>query len=229
MGFLKRCGSLVRGFFGLSLRNVEERNPDILFEDINNRIYKARREAEEQIIEIQTNAEMMRLEMRNAEKKLYAVKERIEAARKKGDKDLLVELLIREEELENAYEANKASYNSAMAEVARIKEDYKIFESEMNARINEIKALKSQAKIASIKENINSLNYKYSSKDSKLGELNRSIEQAREIVNKKTAKANAVGLLNDSSVELKLRRLDLDSARERAVLKAETMLRQKED
>ena len=37
----KRFKAIVRGFFGLLLGNLEEQNPDILFEDIKNRIQKA--------------------------------------------------------------------------------------------------------------------------------------------------------------------------------------------
>jgi len=40
---------------------LEENNPELLFEDIKNQINKARKEAEQQILEIQTNAEMIKL------------------------------------------------------------------------------------------------------------------------------------------------------------------------
>ena len=68
MGFFSRLGSLIRGFFGGLLGGLEENNPDLLFEDIKNQIKKARKEAEQQIIEIQTNAELIKIEMKNAEK-----------------------------------------------------------------------------------------------------------------------------------------------------------------
>jgi len=43
---------------------LEENNPELLFEDIKNQINKARKEAEQQILEIQTNAEMIKIEMK---------------------------------------------------------------------------------------------------------------------------------------------------------------------
>jgi len=224
MGFFSRLGSLIRGFFGLFVGGIEEKNPEVLFEDIKNRIEKARKEAEQQIIEIQTNAELIKIEMKNAEKNLNAVRARVEAAQKQGDKDLLVELLIQEEEYQNTYETHKATYDKAMEEVARIREDYKIFESEMNAKLNELKMLKSQAKMATLRENINSVNAQYTSKNSKIGSVNESMERAREIVNKKTARANAIESLNDNNMEMKLKRLDMNSARERAKARAEAML-----
>lgn len=224
MGFFKRIGAMIRGFFGLFVGGLEEKNPDILFEDIKNQIEKARKEAEQQIIEIQTNAELIKIEMKNSEKNLNAVRARVEAAQKQGDKDVLVELLMQEEEYQNTFETHKATYDNAMAEVSKIREDYKIFESEMSAKLNEIKTLKSQAKMASLRENINSVNARYTSKNNRVGNVNESLDRAREVVNKKTARANAVESLNDENMELKLKRLDMNSARDRARARAEAML-----
>ena len=186
MGFFSRLGSMVRGFFGMFVGNLEEKNPELLFEDIKNQVEKARKEAEHQIVEIQTNAELIKIEMKNSEKNLNAVKARVEAAQRQGDMDILVELLVQEEELQTTYETHKATYDNAMVEVARIREDFKIFESEMNAKLNELKTLKSQAKMAALRENINSVNAKYSSKNNRVGSINDSMDRAREIVNKKT-------------------------------------------
>lgn len=224
MGFFSRMGALVRGFFGLFVGGLEDRNPELLFEDIKNQIDKARKEAEQQIIEIQTNAELIKIEMKNAEKSLNAVKARVEAAQRQGDKDVLIELLVQEEEYQATYETHKATYDGAMAEVAKIREDYKIFESEMNTRLNELKTLKSQAKMASLRENINSVNAQYTSKNNRVGNVNESMDRARELVNKKTARANAIESLSDNNMEMKLKRLDMNSARDRARARADAML-----
>jgi phage shock protein A len=224
MGFFKRLGALIRGFFGLFVGRVEEKNPEVLFEDIKNQIAKARKEAENQILEIQTNAELIKIEMKNSEKNLAAIKARVEAAQKQGEKDLLIELLMQEEEYQSIYDTHKATYENAMSEVSKIRDDYKMFESEMSAKLNELKTLKSQAKMASLKENISSVNAKYASKSNRVGKVNESIDRAREIVNKKTARANAVESLSQDNVDLKLKRLDMNSARDRARARAEALL-----
>ncbi len=224
MGFFSRLGALIRGFFGKLLGGVEENNPELLFEDIKMQIDRARKEAEQQILEIQTNAEMIKIEMRNAEKNLMTIRARVDAAQKTGDKDLLIELLMQEEEYQATYETHKATYDAAMAEVSKIREDYKIFESEMNAKLNELKTLKSQAKMAQLRENINSVNARYTSRNNTVGNVNESMERAREIVNRKTARANAVESLGDTNMELKLKRLDMNSARDRARARAEALL-----
>jgi len=224
MGLFSRLGNMFRGFFGLFVGNMEERNPEALFEDIKNQIDKARREAEQAIIEIQTSAEMIKIEMKTAERNLNAIKSRIDSAQRTGDKELLVELLVQEEEYQNVFETHKATYENAMIQVAKIREDYKIFESEMNAKLNELKTLKSQAKMANLRENINSVNSQYTSKNSRVGSVNDNLDRARDIVNKKTARANAVESLNQDNIDMKLKRLDMNSARDRAKARAEALL-----
>lgn len=224
MGLFSRLGHMFRGFFGLFVGNLEERNPEALFEDIKNQIDKARREAEQQIIEIQTSAEMIKIEMKTAERNLNAIKARVDSAQRVGDKELLVELLVQEEEYQTVFETHKATYENAMVQVEKIREDYKIFESEMNAKLNELKTLKSQAKMANLRENINSVNSQYTSKNSRVGSVNDNLDRAREIVNKKTARANAVESLNSDNMDMKLKRLDMNSARDRAKARAEALL-----
>lgn len=224
MGLFSRLGQMFRGFFGLFVGNLEEKNPEALFEDIKNQIDKARREAEQQIIEIQTSAEMIKIEMKTAEKNLNAIKARVESAQRVGDKELLVELLVQEEEYQTVFETHKATYDNAMVQVEKIREDYKIFESEMSAKLNELKTLKSQAKMANLRENINSVNSQYTSKNSRIGSVNDNLDRARDIVNKKTARANAVESLNQDNTDMKLKRLDMNSARDRAKARAEAML-----
>ena len=224
MGLFSRLGAMLRGFFGLFVRGIEDKNPDALLEDVKNQIERERRDAEHRIVEIQTSAEMIKIEMRNAERNLSAVKARIEAAQRQADKELLVELLVQEEDYQTTYETSKATYESGMSDVLKVREDYKLFESEMNAKLNELKTLKSQAKMAQLKENINSVNAKYTSKNSRIGNMNENLDRAREIVNMKTAKANAVESLKDTNLDLKLRKLDMNSARDRARARADAML-----
>jgi phage shock protein A len=94
----------------------------------------------------------------------------------------------------------------------------------MNAKLSELKSLKSQAKMASLRESINSVNATYTSKNNRVGSINDNMDRAREIVNKKTARANAIESLNGDNMEMKLKRLDMSSARDRARARAEAML-----
>jgi len=215
---------MFRGFFGLFVRNVEDSNPDALIEDIRNQIDRARKDAEKQIIDIQTNAELMKIEQKKSERELETIRSRIKTAQRQGQKDLLIELLIHEEDAQTIFDANTEAVTTALAEVDRIKADYKIFESDMNRRLNELRTLKSQAKVASLREDINSANARYSSRNNRVSKVNESMERARELVNTKTARANAMESLGEMNMETKIRRLDADSARERAMARAEALL-----
>jgi phage shock protein A len=215
---------MFRGFFGLFVRNVEDSNPDAMFEDIRNQIDKARKDAEKQIIDIQTNAELMKIEMKKSEKELETVRTRIDMAKRQGQKDLLIELLVQEEDVQAVFDANKAAVDTALTEVDRIKGDYKLFESDMNRRLNELRTLKSQSKVATLRGDINSANARYSASSSRVSKVNESMERARDIVNTKAARANAMESLGEMNTETKLRRLDADSARERAMARAEALL-----
>jgi len=224
MGLFSRLGAMIRGFFGLFVRNVEDSNPDALIEDIRNQIDIARKDAEKQIIDIQTNAELMRIETKKSEKELETIRARIETAKRQGQKDLLIELLIQEEDSQAMFDANTQAVTTALTEVDRVKNDYKLFESDMNRRLNELRTLKSQAKVAGLREDINSANAKYSARSSRISRVNESMDRARDMVNTKTARANAMESLGEMNVESKFRRLDADSARERALARAEAML-----
>jgi phage shock protein A len=224
MGLFKRLGDLIRGFFGSKLSRIEENNPDILLEELKSKIEKTARDAEKQIVEIQTTAELIRIEMENSKAGLDRITTRMEAAKSRGDIELLAELIIQEEDYRQAYEADKEMYNKAIDEVSRIRSDYKIFESEINARIAELKTLKSKAKIAELRENIVALNTKYSSKNKRLEDLNSSMEKAREVINIKTARANAYETLAEGDIELRLKRMDMAARRELAFSKARELI-----
>jgi phage shock protein A len=215
---------VIRGWFGLGVSGIEKANPDALFEDIKMQIEKARGEAEKQILDIHTNAELMKIEQKKSEKELETIRARIQTATKQGQKDLLVELLIQEEDAQQVYDANKQAVDTALGEVDRIKNDYKTFESDMNRRLNEIKTLKSQAKVAGLREEINAANTKYASGSNRMSKVNESMERARDIVNAKTARANAVESMGSMNTEVRIRRLDADSARDRALARAEALL-----
>jgi len=224
MGFFSRLGRIIRGFFGLFVSEIEKANPDALFEDIKNQIERARREANDQIIDIQTNAELIKVEMKQVEKNLQAVQAKIESVKAAGQKEALVELLMQEEEIQQVYEAHQSTYENASSEVAKIREDFKIFESEMNQKLEEVKSLKTQNKLASLKESINSINAKYTSKDNKVGEINEALEKARDMVNQKTARANAISSLKEEDIDSIIQKIDVNSARDRAKARAEAML-----
>ncbi len=224
MGVLSRFATMIKGFFGKGVDVLEEKNPDIFLNELKNQIEKTKQHAEKQILEIQTNAELIKIEMVNSKTSLDRINSRIEAAREQGDIDLLTELIVQEEDYLQSYELSRQMYEKAMGEVARIRDDYTVFEAEMNSRLTELKTMKSQAKIASLRENITALNAQYSNGNKQIDRLNENIDRARDVVNIKTARAKAMQSLNEEDVEMRLKKMDMGIRKKRAREKAENML-----
>lgn len=216
MGFLKRTGNLIRGFFERLLGNIEQNNAELLLEDVKNKIERARKNAEKTLIEIQTNAELARLEIKKHEQILEGIGVKITMATAKKDKELLTDLLVLEEEEKVSLERARDTHKEAVDNALRVRDEYKIFESEMKARLDEIRNLKSKAKIADLKENICKLDDTYSSA--------KDFYTAENIVTRKKASADAREMLKTESTEYKIKKMDSDAIRERAEARASLML-----
>lgn len=229
MGLFGRFKSLIRGYFASLTGRLEEQNPELLIEDAQVRIDKSRKEAEKQLIEIQTWSEMIRLDLKAAERDLIAVRERIAAATEHRDRELLIELIMQEEECTARYDERKNAFDSAVAEALRVRDQFKQFESEMNARLKELHNIKSQVRLARMKENINNLSEKYGFGGANRSDINDSMDKLRNIVNLKTARANAVESLKEENITSKIQKLDRKVARDKASLKADELLNKKND
>ena len=145
MGLFSRIGKVIRGFFGIFVSSLEKSNPDALFEDMKNEIDKARRDANDQIVEIQTSAELIKVEMKDSQRNLDTVRTQIDNAKNSGQQEILIELLMKEEELGSIHEIHRETYEKATAQAEKIREDFKIFESEMSQKLRDIKTLKTQS------------------------------------------------------------------------------------
>jgi len=229
MGLFGRVKSLIRGYFGVLTGRLEEQSPELLIEDAQVRIDKSRKEAEKQLIEIQTWAEMVRLDLKATERDLIAVRERIAAATERRDRELLIELIIQEEECTARYEDRKVAFDSAVGEALRVRDQFKEFESEMNSRLKELHNIKSQVRLAKMKENISNLSDKYGFGGSSRSDINDSLDRLRNIANIKTARANATESLKEESLTSKIQKLDRNVARDKASTKADQLLNIKKD
>lgn len=224
MGIFKRMAGLVRGFFSKIVGSVEDNNPELVLQELNDLVERTRKGARDSIIRIQTDAELIKLEEQESKKRLEDVRTQIENAKNSRDLEVMTELLMREEEYLHEYEGNRAHYEKSIQEAAKVREEYSIFESEMNAKLSEIKSIKSRSRIASLRENIASLNSRQLSGSDTQSKLNNAMNKARDVVNTRTARANAYEAINDSDTNIKIRRLNVQERYKRARIKAVNML-----
>ncbi len=225
MGLVGRFTGLVKAFFSKMVGRVEDRNPELVFQELNELVEKTRREVRNSIIRLQTDAELIKIEAQEAKQRLESVQRQIEAAKSACDVELMTELLIKEEECESEYENCRVSYEKSLQEATKVREEYKIFEAEMNSRLSEIKSIRSRSRIASLRADIAAItNGELRGGGGSLNRLNETIARVKESVNLRTAQANAIDSLSEDDTRLKLRRLDMQERYKRAKEKAVSML-----
>ena len=133
MGFLERTGNLIRGFFEKTLGGLEEEHAELLLEDVKNKLERARKQAERTLIEIQTNAELSRLEIKKKEQLLEGIAIKIAMATAKGDERLLTELLILQQQEQQELEQLQETHKEAVEHALRVKEQYQLFSDKLNS------------------------------------------------------------------------------------------------
>ena len=218
MGILSRIKALFSGFLGTTADKLEAKNPQLLIKEAEQKIQKSRKEAQKQLVEIQTWAETVRIDMKEAEVKLADVKTKITIAAEEGDKKLLTELFVAEEQLESELEEKKRLHRAAVDEAIRVRDNYKCFESEMNSRLRELDAIKTQSEIVAMREKISATNYRYGN------EYDDNINAVRRSLNQRCAKITAMEQLQTDSSDINIKMLVDKAAVKRAEAKATALL-----
>ena len=218
MGILSRIKALFSGFLGTTADKIEAKNPQLLIKEAEQKIQKSRKEAQKQLVEIQTWAETVRIDMKEAEVKLADVKTKITIAAEEGDKKLLTELFVAEEQLESELEEKKRLHRAAVDEAIRVRDNYKCFESEMNSRLRELDAIKTQSEIVAMREKISATNYRYGN------EYDDNINAVRRSLNQRCAKITAMEQLQTDSSDINIKMLVDKAAVKRAEAKATALL-----
>ncbi len=227
MNILRRFSGMVSGFFGKTAQRLENSSPESLIADAQNRIEKSRKEAGAQLVEIQTWAEMARVEMKEAEVRLADVRGKIRLAAQVRDRELLTELFLQEEHISRDYEEKKMYYEGAQEQAKQVRDHFRQFESEMHDRLRELSAIRSQSQLVRLRENIAKIDDRYSSVCSNgvsPSELQAGIDRMRKGLNERYARVSAVSKLRSANTEEQVRRLDHRLAIERASGKATRLL-----
>lgn len=218
MGIFLRIKNLFGGFIGTATDKIEAKNPQLLIREAEQKIQKSRKEAQKQLVEIQTWAETVRIDMKEAEVKLADIKTKIDMAAQERDKKLLTELFIIEEQLETELGEKKRFHKAAVDEAIRVRDNYKSFESEMNSRLRELDAIKTQSEIVAMREKISATNYHYGN------DYNDSINSVRRSLNQRCAKIAAMEQLSKVSTDINIRNIAEKSALKRAEAKVAALL-----
>ena len=221
MVIFSRIKALFSGFLGTTADKIEAKNPQLLIKEAELKIQKSRKEAQKQLVDIQTWAETVRMDMKEAELKLSDIRIKIDMAAKERDKKLLTELFIIEEELEAELDEKKRIHAAAVEEAIRIRDNYKHFESEMNSRLRELDAIKTQSEIVAMREKISGIDYRYGTNyDDNINAIRRSLNQ-------RCAKIAAMQQLREDSTESSMRKITDKMTLQRAEAKAASLLEER--
>lgn len=218
MGLFDRIKALFKGFVGTTAEKIEAKNPQLLINEAEQKIQKSRRAAEKQLVEIQTWAETVRLEAKEAEIRLEDIKVKIEMAAQEKNKQLLTELFIAQEQAAGELEEKNKLHSAAVSEALRVRDNFKRFETEMHNRLRELDAIKTQSEIVAMREKISEMNYIGTN------EYDNSINAVRRSLNKRCAKIAAMEQLGTSDVNNNIREIADKAAYKRAEAKAEALL-----
>lgn len=200
MGLFRRIRAVIRGFLSLFVSRVEEMSPEALMQDVSYQIDKAKREAERQIIDLQTSAELIKIENDELGKKASDINVKMIRAKEAKDLEILAMLICEKDDCGDVIKENTDIYKSVMKEVDVLKAEYKYFVLDMGEKIAELKKLKSQAKMTDIKTNINSLRLEFSNRSKSTENMRNSLDRVKEIINQRTAKSNAIFSFNQDNL-----------------------------
>lgn len=227
MNIFRSISGMVSGFFGKAASRIEDSSPESLIADAQNRIEKSRKEAGAQLVEIQTWAEMARMEMKEAEVRLADIQGKIRLAAQMRDRALLTELFLKEEHIRQEYEEKKSYYEGAQAQATQVRDHFRQFEQEMHDRLRELSAMRSQSQLVRLRENIAKIDDRYSAvsgNGTSPSELQAGIDRMRRGLNERYARVSAVAKLRSANTEEQVRKLDYRLALERASGKASRLL-----
>ncbi len=220
MGILERIRALFSGMVHGTAHKLESNNPEWLIADGEERIRKTRKKAMEQLIEIQTWTEMIRLDMKEAEDDLVEIQDQISLATVKGDRDLLAGLILKQDDYQEYYRSKKYLFDSAVEEAKRIRDNYHRFEGEMNEKTRLLKNIKSQAKLAEIRGHILDLEETYNSNS----QLSENIDNLRFIINQQSARVMAAEQVERDRLSSRVKELEYNVKWNNALERASALL-----
>jgi len=215
MGLFARLGRVIRGFFGLFVSRVEEKNPQAMLEDLKNQLNEARVRYNTTTANIIAREKVAAAKVKNAQKELDECRRMIQEAKRQNNREMALQLLIQEETLMATLETTQQAYEAIKAEADNARREFENFQNEMYQKMSQIQQLKTQADLAELKKEMNNLRSNFATEDG-AGKISEGLKQAEEIIQTRLAKEEAIAELGKNSVEAQMRDLRASAARRRA-------------
>jgi phage shock protein A len=210
-----RIGRLIRGFFSLFIGGLEEKNPKAMLEDLKNQLNSAKVRYNTTTANIIAREKVAAAKLKSANKELADAEALIQEAKRQNNRELALQLLIQEENLQAMLTTTQQAYDSIKIEADNARKEFDNFQNEMFQKMSQIDQLKTQADLADLKKEMNSLRSNYAT-DGGAGKLNEGLKAAEEIITGRLAKEEAVSELGSNSIDAKMRDLKASANKSRA-------------
>lgn len=223
MGFWARLGNIFKGFGSLFLKDIEEKNPEIAYENSINSMtvkYGALKKAAGAIIrrrdEIQLNLDEER-------KKMIQVTAELTAAVEQSDREAGEYLIQQQTLLTNSIADLESDFEIAVKEADNVKSDLMSVKGEINKLKHEKDRNLARLKSAEAKEKINA-QIEGLSPEAEI----QALDNVRTHIKNKVAEANLSAELKESDLDNRLSKLRKSSASVTARSQFEKLLAEKQ-
>ena len=211
MNFFSRLANLVSGFFNSLIGNVEEKNPELVFDAAISERLKKQKELRAAVSNILYLRNKFKGELEQKEKLLVEIDESIEVAMDDGDEESALALLEQKEEVEVRIEELTVELERSQKQGEEAKDALNSYEQSIRKLQREKAEVVAKAKTAEaqikIQEELDGLS---------LDADSQALENVRESVGKKVAEAELSAELAANSVENKLSKIKQKTGSARA-------------
>jgi phage shock protein A len=215
----KRISNLINGFISFTTKNYEERHPEYLLEKLNNDIDNKNKIVKEKIIQVKGSLNLTKKQLNDENFKLNKIQEIMKDAIKDKNEELLIDLLLHEKEVNNTITMLQNLFDEINSKYNKLYEEYKIFKNDMLTKKTKIELLSKQNEINTIRDNIISIG----SIDFN-NEYNIRLSKLDDIINKHQFEIDAEIELNETSIETKIKKYEINIELEEVKKKAKELL-----
>jgi len=199
MGFFRRLVNLLKGFLGLSISDLESRNPQAVYEAAINERIRRHKELKKAVASILYLRNKLSDELQSKEKELAEIQPQIPVAVDEGDDDVALVLIEKKDSLLGEIADVKVELERVVSNAEEAKEGLIQFKGEIEKLKHEkdemlAKKATADARIR-IQETLDGL-----STDADI----RALDNVRENINKAAAEVDVNTEINDNSLDKKL-------------------------
>ena len=207
MGFFDRLAQVWKGFLGLWISDIENRNPEAVYEAAIEERIRKHRDLKKAVSGIVYLRNKLQAELEQKEKELAEVQLQIPVAVEEGEDEAALVLIEKKDELDAAIAGLRGELEKVSGQAEEAKSGLLQFQGEIEKLKREkiemlAKKQNAEARIK-IQETLEGL-----STDADI----KALENVRETINKKSAEADVTGEIKGESLDSKLAKIKAKTA-----------------